>query len=338
MANLKGSMKKTRIGIVGLGGMAQRAYLPVLSNLETVDLAVIMGRRADAVEGLRGRYHVPVGVTNISDFLRQDLQAAVVLTPSPTHFDIVRTLLQAGVDVLVEKPATLSSRETAFLGELADQGGRVLMIAFNRRFAPLYKQAKDLFAGRRVALCVAEKHRERAVNPSLFDHYSEEAIHMIDLLRWYGGEAQAVSSRSLMRDGKLTDAASLIAFENDGIGVLTASLEGGGWLERVTLHGEGLSVQVDAFRELRVLSGKEDQVSGREMAADWLTSQHIRGFEQLIAHFVDCVQQRLTPHTSALEAFRTQLLLEQLVAAACELIANIARVGSGNDRHISHQS
>ena len=306
---------KTRIGIVGLGGIAQRAYLPVLANLETVDLAVIMSRRQEAVEQLCTRHHVPAGVTDISDFLRQDLQAAVVLTPSPTHFEIVKTLLQAGVDVLVEKPATLSSRETALLGELAEQRSRVLMIAFNRRFAPLYKQAKDLFAGQRVALCVAEKHRESAANPTLFDHYSEEAIHMIDLLRWFGGEARAISTWSLVRNGKLMDAVSLVAFEGDGIGVLTASLEGGGWLERVTLHGEGLSVQVDAFRELRVLRGKEDQVSGREMAADWLTSQYIRGFEQLITHFVDCVQHRLTPSTSALEAFRTQLLLEQLVAA-----------------------
>jgi virulence factor len=314
IATVNGRMK-TRIGMVGLGGMAQRAYLPVLAHLETVDLPVVMSRRADAMERLRARYHVPAGETDLAAFLRHDLQAAVVLTPAPTHFEIVRTLLQAGVDVLVEKPATLSSRETALLGELAERGGRVLMVAFNRRYAPLYQQAKDLFAGRRVALCVAEKHRERAVNPSLFDHYSEEAIHMIDLLRWYGGEARAVSTRSQMRDGKLTDAASLVAFEGEGIGVLTASLEGGGWLERVTLHGEGLSVQVDAFRELRVLHGHEDQVSGREMAADWLTSQRIRGFEQLIAHFVDCVQQRLTPRTSALEAFGTQVLLEQMVAA-----------------------
>jgi virulence factor len=295
--------------------MAQRAYLPVLTNLETADLSVIMSRRPEAVERLRNRYHVAAGVTDLSDFMRQDLQAAVVLTPSPTHFEIVRALLQAGVDVLVEKPATLSSRETAILGELADQQGRVLMIAFNRRYAPLYKQAKELFAGRRVSLCVAEKHRERAVNTSLFNHYSEEAIHMIDLLRWYGGEASAVSTRSLMRDGKLTDAASLIAFEGDGIGVLTASLEGGGWLERVTLHGDSLSVQVDAFRELRVISGLEDRVSGREMAAEWLTSQSIRGFEQLITHFIDCVQQRVTPQTPAQESYRTQLLLEQMVAA-----------------------
>ena len=309
-------MIKTRIGIVGLGGMAQRAYLPVLSSLETVDLAVVMSRRAEPVERLRAQYHVAAGETDLAAFLRHDLQAAVVLTPSPTHFEIVRTLLEAGVDVLVEKPATLSSRETAELGELAERGGRVFMVAFNRRYAPLYQQAKDLFAERQVALCVAEKHRERAVNPSLFDHYSEEAIHMIDLLRWYGVEARAVATQSRMRAGKLADAVSQVAFEVGGLGVLAASLEGGGWLERVTLHGEGLSVQVDAFRELRVLRGYEDEVRGREMAAAWRTSQWVRGFETLSAHFVECVQQRLTPRTSALEAFRTQVLLEQMVAAA----------------------
>ncbi len=111
---------KTRIGIVGLGGIAQRAYLPVLASLEAVDLAVLMSRRSDAVERLRARYRVPAGVTDLAAFLRHDLQAALVLTPSPTHFEIVQTLLQAGVDVLVEKPATLSSGEAARLGELAE--------------------------------------------------------------------------------------------------------------------------------------------------------------------------------------------------------------------------
>jgi len=306
---------KTRIGIVGLGRMAQRAYLPVLVNLQAVDLAAIMSRRPEVAERFRAQYKVPQAVTDLSDFIRQDLQAAVVLTPSSTHFEIVKALLNAGVDVLVEKPATLSSHETALLGELADQAGRVFMVAFNRRYAPLYRLAKDLFTDRRVMLCTAEKHRERAVNTSLFNHYSEEAIHMIDLLRWYGGEASAVTTRSVIKDGKLTDAASLVSFEGDGIGILTASLEGGGWMERVTLHGQGLTVQVDAFRELRVLKDMEDQVSGREMAAEWQTSQYVRGFEQLITHFVECVQQRTTPQMSAQEAFRTQLLLEQMVAA-----------------------
>lgn len=178
---------------------------------------------------------------------------------------------------MVEKPATMSSRETATLGELAERRGRILMVAFNRRFAPLYQKAKELFAGRTVSLCVAEKHRERAVNPSLFAHYSEEGIHLIDLLRWYGDEAHALATQSQVRDGKLVDAASMVAFENGGTGMMMVSLQAGGWLERVTLHGEGLTVQVDAFRELRILRGSEDEVSGREMAAQWISSFQARG-------------------------------------------------------------
>ena len=96
---------------------------------------------------------------------------------------------------------------------------------------------------------------------------------------------------------------------------MAASLEGGGWLERVTLHGESLTVQVDAFRELRVLRGNQDEVSGREMAAQWISSYEVRGFSQLIGHFVECVQKRQTPLTSALESCKTQKLLEDMVAA-----------------------
>jgi virulence factor len=304
---------KVRLGIIGLGRMAQRAYLPILASLDSAELAVVMSRRAEVVERVRAQYRLPRGVTDVARFLRENLDAAIVLTPSPTHFEIAKPLLEAGVDVLMEKPAAMSSRETAALAELADQRGRVLMVAFNRRFSPLYKKAKDLFAGRRVTLCMAEKHRERAVNASLFDHYIEEDIHMIDLLRWYGGEARAIATQSQMRDGKLVDAASLVAFEGGGVGIIAASLEAGGWLERVTLHGEGLTVQVDAFRELRVLRGDADEISGREIASQWISSLEVRGFEQLVKHFIDCVQRRQTPFTSALEALKTQMLLEEMV-------------------------
>lgn len=287
----------------------------MLANLETADLAIIMARHADEVERRRACYSVPGGVMDMSDFLRQGLQAAVVLNPSPTHFEIIKTLLQAGVEVLVEKPATLSSRETAKLREMADERSWMLMIVFNRRFAPLYHQARGLIEGRRVALYAVEKHCKHAANPFLFEHYPEEAIHMIDLLRCYGGEARPVSTRSLLRDDKPTHAVSLVAFEGGSISMLTASSEGGGWLEHITLHGEGLSVQIDAFREPLVLRGNADQVSDCEMGADRFSSRRIRGFEQLLSHFIGCVQQRLTPRISALESFRTQLLLEQMVAA-----------------------
>jgi hypothetical protein len=138
------------------------------------------------------------------------------------------------------------------------------------------------------------------------------------LQAWYGGEARAISTRSQVRSGKLVEAVSLVAFESGGVGVMAASLQAGGWLERVTLHGEGLSIQVDAFREMRVLRGNVDEVTGRETAAQWISSLEVRGFNQLIEHFVECVQKRQTPITSALESFKTQMLLEDMVAQAVD--------------------
>jgi virulence factor len=307
-----------RLGLIGLGGMAERAYLPVLAGLESAELVAVLSRRADRVENIRARYRISSGITERREFLRQDLTAAVVLTPAPTHFEIVKWLLESGLDVLVEKPATQSSRETAELGELAERLGRVLMVAFNRRYAPFYVRAKEMFSSRRVSLCLAEKHRERAVNTSLFAHFYEEDIHLIDLLRWYGGEATAVATRHELRGGKLVDAASLIAFEQGGAGVLAASLEAGGWLERVTLHGENLTVQVEAFRELRVLQGDRDLVENREVASRWASSLDVRGFAPMVRHFVECVRTRAKPLTSAGESFKTQVLLEAMVSQEIE--------------------
>jgi len=106
---------RIRLGVIGLGQMAQRAYLPVLSSLETVELVAVMSRRAEVVERIRAQYRLPAGATDLADLARLKLDAAVVLTPSPTHFEIIKRLLEAGLDVLVEKPATTSSRETAIL-------------------------------------------------------------------------------------------------------------------------------------------------------------------------------------------------------------------------------
>jgi len=303
-----------RIGVIGLGGIAERAYLPVLSVAESAELDVVMSRRAEVAKRICDQYRLLRGVTDLSEFLRLKPDAAIVLTPSPTHFDIAHALLEADIDVLVEKPATMSSRETAMLGELATKRGRVLMVAFNRRYAPLYRNAKELLAKHRVALLVAEKNRASAAHPSLFSNYIDDTIHLIDLARWFGGDGHAVTTQSRMRSGKLVGAVSLVAFDGGGIGVVATSLEAGGWQERVTLHGDQLSVEVEAFRELRVIREDHQEIFGREAAGQWTTSLEARGFTQLTQHFIECVQKRETPMTDAVEAYKTQILLEELVA------------------------
>ncbi len=307
-----------RLGVVGLGGIAQKAYLPALISLDTAEVAAVSSRHADTVERICRQYRWPRGVTDLRELVRLKLDAAIVLTPAPTHFEIVRELLEANLDVLVEKPATLSSRETAELGELAERRGRVLMAAFNRRYARLYCLARDQFAGQKSMLVLAEKHRSDAAHPSLWSNYINDTIHMIDLVRWFGGEGHALTTSSRVREGKLLQAVSVVACDGGGVGVVSTSLEAGGWQERVTLHGEHLTVTVEAFRELRVLHEDRLQVVGHEVAGEWTSLLYERGFIPLLEHFVECIKTRQKPRTDAWEAYRTQVLLEEMVARNVE--------------------
>src|SRR5687768_14963102 len=109
-----------RIAIIGLGGIATKAYLPLLASWEGIEL-LLYGRKPEAVARHRAGYRLPNGTSDWAEMLRYRPHAAFVLTSSETHFEIASALLAAGVDVFVEKPATLHSEQTEELGDRARQ-------------------------------------------------------------------------------------------------------------------------------------------------------------------------------------------------------------------------
>ncbi|MGW8251819.1 MAG: Gfo/Idh/MocA family protein, partial [Anaerolineales bacterium] len=117
-----------------------------------------------------------------------------VLAPTTAHFSIASALLAAGTDVFLEKPAASTSQETSQLSQQAQAAGRVLMVGFNRRYAPLHRLAHELWDGRPVDLALFEKHRARGFHPDLTVHYTEEMIHIIDLLRFFCGAGEALAT------------------------------------------------------------------------------------------------------------------------------------------------
>lgn len=303
-----------RAALVGLGDIASKAYLPLLARWPGLEL-VLFSRRAETVARHRAEYRLSHGTTDWAELLDLRPDVAFVLSPSETHYDLSRRLLEAGVDVFVEKPATMRSEETLRLGEQADAGGRVLMVSFNRRYAPLHVKAREQWGERRVASCAFTKHRAGARYSDLLSNYVDDTIHAVDTLRFYAGEGAAVSTTAEMRDGRLVGAVSVVALASGGHGVILTSLEAGRWSESYSLHGEMASLEVEAFARARLVDAAGEQVLS-EGAGSWRSTLEARGFPQQIAHFFECVESRRTPRTSALEAHRTQRLVEDLVAAA----------------------
>src|SRR5438445_9587590 len=77
------------------------------------------------------------------------IDAAVVVTPADTHFEMCRDLLEAGKDVFVEKPISLKSAHAKELNELAKRNGLILQVGHIFRFDPASVWMREAMAERR---------------------------------------------------------------------------------------------------------------------------------------------------------------------------------------------
>jgi virulence factor len=166
---------------------------------------------------------------------------------------------------------------------------------------------------------VVEKHRSDAVHASLLENYVEDTIHAIDTLRFFCGEGEAVATHQRVRDGRLVGAVSLVRLQGGGQAVVATSLESGGWAERIGLHGDGVLLDLEAFSALRWRSGGDERSWREEYASGWRPTLEARGFAAMVDHFLECVETRRPPLTSGWEAYRTQRLLENMVAGVLRL-------------------
>ncbi len=131
-SNQPGSMNQPEamlsVGVIGAGGWGKN-HVRTFSLMSSVELRYV----CDCSEATRARVareHPAVEVLADAASIVGDstLRAVVVATDAPSHFELARQALEAGKDVLVEKPMALSTRDAAELCELADVRGRILMV------------------------------------------------------------------------------------------------------------------------------------------------------------------------------------------------------------------
>lgn len=303
-----------RVGVVGLGTIAREVHLPVLRQLPQVEVTGLV----DPDPAARARALRESGFGSAFASLEAWLEAgraecALVLAPKQVHAPLVRQLLEAGLDVFCEKPLTTRLQDAEALVALAAARGRVLMVGFNRRYAPVYALAREAFAEAPPEVCVAVKNRPGTEYRATF----ENAIHMVDLLRWFCGEAVAVQGAAVAPDPYFeTTATATLRFAGGSLGVLLATRATSHWLERLEAYGPGCSAVVEAPH--RVAIGRNGAATVTEMTARHMGWAHVAdtlGFRAELMHFFDCVRTRATPLTSGAEALRTQALMDRILAA-----------------------
>ncbi len=145
-------MEKIKIGIVGLGSIAQTIHIPILNKLPDAEIVAICDRDKSKAQFVAEKFGIRRFYSNYEEMLlrEEDIQAINVCTSTNAHREVAIASLELKKDVLVEKPLARSQKEAEEIVQTAKKQHRKLMVGMNNRFRPdsmilkSFIEAKDL--------------------------------------------------------------------------------------------------------------------------------------------------------------------------------------------------
>ncbi len=132
------------VGMVGAGRWGFN-WVRTLAALPDVQLRWCCDVSPTSLEKVRGQFPQVQTTDRLDDLLADaTLDAVVIATIAPTHFDVAHRALTAGKHVMVEKPMTLTTVDAHTLTELADRRRRVLMVGHLLEYHPVVRHIRGL--------------------------------------------------------------------------------------------------------------------------------------------------------------------------------------------------
>ncbi|MFD6495889.1 Gfo/Idh/MocA family protein [Streptomyces sp. NPDC060188] len=297
-----------KVGCIGLGDIAQKAYLPVLGVQPGIELH-LQTRNPETLTRVADTLHLPAAQrhTGLDDLLAQDLDAAFVHAATVAHPEIVTRLLEAGVPTYVDKPLAYELADSERLVRLAEERNVSLAVGFNRRLAPGYAQCVE----HPRELILMQKNRTglpEAPRTMVLDDF----IHVVDTLRFLvPGPVDDVSVRARTEGGLLHHIVLQLA--GDGFTALGVMNRMSGSNEEI-LEVSGQDTKRQVVNLAEVVDHKGQPTVRRR--GDWVPVARQRGIEQVVLAFLDAV--RAGKVLSARDALATHELCERVVLAVQE--------------------
>jgi predicted dehydrogenase/threonine dehydrogenase-like Zn-dependent dehydrogenase len=258
-----------RLGVLGAGNFATAVLLPALKGVRGVEFIGLASASGLNSTSVGRRYKFRYATTDEQEIIDDpSVNTVAVLTRHHLHAPQVIAALQAGKHVVCEKPLALNEGELKDITSALQAGGQMLMVGFNRRFAPMAIRMKALLSSIDEPLAIQYRINAGYLPP---DHWLHdplqgggriigEVCHFIDFLTFIVGELPVrVHARGLPDGGRYLEDNVIITLEFPGGSLGTISYIAAGDRaypkERVEVFGGGRVVVLDDFRHLETSSG-----------------------------------------------------------------------------------
>ncbi|MFE1511821.1 bi-domain-containing oxidoreductase [Streptomyces sp. NPDC058726] len=272
-APVRAARTPVRLAFVGAGNYATSMLLPHLARRDGVELSTVVTTTALSAANAQRKFGFAGATTDLDAVLGDPaVDAVFVVTRHSSHAELTRKALLAGKAVFVEKPLALTEDELAgVLAAVEESGNDRLQVGFNRRFAPLLREAAERFGPR-----TGPGHVRHLVNAGRLDHgswylqqgtegsrFAGEGGHFIDTASWLLG-ADPVSVYALTTPGN-EDLQVVLRYPDGStatIGYVTTG-PAGFPKETLDLVADGRALRLDDFVRASVYDGRKRWVSSR---------------------------------------------------------------------------
>ncbi|WP_409055363.1 bi-domain-containing oxidoreductase [Streptomyces sp. SYP-A7185] len=282
-----------RLAFVGAGNYATSMLLPHLAQREGVELSTVVTTTALSAANAQRKFGFAEATTDLDAVLDdKTIDAVFVVTRHSSHAELTRRALLAGKAVFVEKPLALTEEDLAgVLAAVEESGNDRLQVGFNRRFAPLLREAKQRFGAR-----TGPASLRYLVNAGQLGHgswylqqstegsrFAGEGGHFIDTAGWLLG-ADPVSVYALATSGN-EDLQVVLRYPDGSTATISYVTTGPAGFPKETLDmvADGRALRLDDFVRASVY-GPKRWVSSR------LPKARDKGQNAELAAFVKAVR------------------------------------------------
>ncbi|MBY5946957.1 Gfo/Idh/MocA family protein [Photobacterium rosenbergii] len=306
-----------KIALIGLGDIAVKAHLPVLTQIENVEW-VFCTRNPERLQQLAKKYHVNETYTDYRDLAKAGVDAVMIHSATSSHPILAEYFLKLGVPVFVDKPLADNYQQCEQLYDLAESHQVPLFMGFNRRYIPLYQQFLPGVTGDNQTTPPLlslrwEKHRHDFPGEArtfIFDDF----IHPLDSINVNASispDDTYVTSQFVQRGGQ-TLLGRLDVQWQQGETLFHASMnrQHGATMETVSANYQNASYRFDSFTEGSCWQGYKEE---RLKLADWTPMLAAKGFHAMAEHWLEVVSAGKQSHSLTQRNLHSHLLAEHLV-------------------------
>lgn len=319
-------LKTIRVGVIGAGYLG-RYHAEKYHGMDAADLVGIVDIDADRAKHIAARCRA-TAFTDFRDLIGK-VDAVSIVTPTPLHFEIGKTMLEAGIHVLIEKPMTTVLEEAHALINLAEAKGLVLQVGHLERFNPAVVAVQDIVK----KPMFIESHRL-----SIYQGRSTDVsvvldlmIHDIDIiLHFVGSDIESIHASGAAVVSEHCDIANArIAFQTGCVANITASRISTKSQRKIRLFQKNSYIAVDfAKREIM-------HIQQTNLPNDAL----IPGMEVHQSCFPegDALESELRSFVSAVGACRQPVVTGRMGYQALEVALNVmAQIDEATRRFSEH--